>query len=70
MDTGYGNGHEDLPNLDPNADGFNPYDEGEWYIDGHSYGTNCAGIIGAIGHNNKGVVGGESTVLKNGSGPV
>merc|ERR1711923_579038 len=57
VDTGYGNGHEDLPTLDENSDGFNPYDSGEWYIDGHSHGTHCAGSIGAVGDNSKGVVG-------------
>merc|ERR1711902_371601 len=54
---GYGNGHEDLPTLDENSDGFNPYDSGEWYIDGNSHGTHCAGSIGALGDNSKGVVG-------------
>merc|ERR1712176_799587 len=57
VDTGYGNGHEDLPTLDQNADGHNPQSSGEWYIDGHSHGTHCAGSIGAVGDNNKGVVG-------------
>merc|ERR1712207_57943 len=56
-DTGYGNGHEDLPTLDQNSDGFNPQSSGEWYIDGHSHGTHCAGSIGAVGDNSKGVVG-------------
>merc|ERR1712176_1036514 len=49
VDTGYGNGHEDLPTLDENSDGYNPQSSGEWYIDGHSHGTHCAGSIGAIG---------------------
>merc|ERR1719396_63500 len=57
VDTGYGNGHEDLPTLDQNSDGFNPQSSGEWYIDGHSHGTHCAGSIGAVGDNSKGVVG-------------
>merc|ERR1719410_1559466 len=57
VDTGYGNGHEDLPTLDQNSDGYNPQRFGEWYIDGHSHGTHCAGSIGAIGENSKGVVG-------------
>jgi len=57
VDTGYGNGHEDLPALDQNTDGFNPQSSGEWYIDGHSHGTHCAGTIGAVGNNSKGVVG-------------
>jgi len=57
VDTGYGNGHEDLPTLDQNTDGHNPQSSGEWYIDGHSHGTHCAGSIGAVGGNDKGVVG-------------
>merc|ERR1712157_315396 len=57
VDTGYGNGHEDLPTLDQNADGHGPQSSGEWYIDGHSHGTHCAGSIGAVGDNSKGVVG-------------
>merc|ERR1719278_1954689 len=57
VDTGYGNGHEDLPTLDENSDGYNPQSSGEWYIDGHSHGTHCAGSIGALGDNSKGVVG-------------
>merc|ERR1712157_100875 len=48
VDTGYGNGHEDLPTLDENSDGYNPQSSGEWYIDGHSHGTHCAGSIGAV----------------------
>ena len=59
VDTGYQNGHEDLPPLQNDADGFNPYDEGEWYIDGNGHGSHCAGTIGALGGNDKGVVGGE-----------
>merc|ERR1712115_676306 len=57
VDTGYGNGHEDLPTLDQSSDGYNPQSSGEWYIDGHSHGTHCAGTIGAVGNNSKGVVG-------------
>merc|ERR1712176_1754164 len=57
VDTGHGNGHEDLPTLDQNSDGHNPQSSGEWYIDGHSHGTHCAGSIGAVGENSKGVVG-------------
>merc|ERR1719410_1681379 len=57
VDTGYGNGHEDLPVLNQNTDGFNPQSSGEWYIDGNSHGTHCAGTIGAVGDNSKGVVG-------------
>merc|ERR1712176_1064155 len=57
VDTGYGNGHEDLPTLDQNSDGYNPQSSGEWYVDGHGHGTHCAGSIGAVGDNSKGVVG-------------
>merc|ERR1712157_270605 len=39
------------------GDGHNPQSSGEWYIDGHSHGTHCAGSIGAVGDNSKGVVG-------------
>jgi len=56
VDTGYHLGHEDLPNESHQAiDGINPYSSGQWYIDGHSHGTHCAGTIGAIGGNQKGV---------------
>merc|ERR1711902_372880 len=48
VDTGYGNGHEDLPTLDENSDGYNPQSSGEWYIDGHSHGTHCAGSIARV----------------------
>lgn len=57
VDTGYGNGHEDLPTLDQGTDGFNPQSSGQWYIDGNSHGTHCAGSIGAVGENSKGVIG-------------
>ena len=53
----YRNGHEDLPTLDQSSDGYNPQSSGEWYIHGHSHGTHCAGTIGAVGDNSKGVVG-------------
>merc|ERR1719223_400858 len=54
VDTGYDLGHEDLPD----ADGFSPYGVNEkWDVDGHGHGTHCAGTIGAIGDNGKGVVG-------------
>eukprot|EP00957_Ditylum_brightwellii_P100936 7693134-Ditylum_brightwellii.AAC.1 len=56
VDTGYYNNHEDLPILDVDNDGFSPYGEGElWNVDGHGHGTHCAGTIGAIGKNGKGV---------------
>jgi serine protease len=34
---------------------------GTWYQDGDGHGTHCAGIIGAIGNNGKGVVGVRKT---------
>jgi len=55
VDTGYDRGHEDLPDATDGVNGTNPYDSGDWYVDGHSHGTHCAGTIGAIGGNGKGV---------------
>jgi len=54
-DTGYNNGHQDLPQLDQN-DGFDNYGQ-LWSNDGHGHGTHCAGTIGALGDNDLGVVG-------------
>ena len=54
VDTGYNNAHEDLPLLDEDNDGANGYGQ-EWHIDGHGHGSHCAGTIGAIGGNDKGV---------------
>jgi len=56
VDTGYGLGHPDLPT---NAHGVSGTDtsSGSWDGDGHGHGTHCAGTIGAIGNNGKGVVG-------------
>jgi subtilisin family serine protease len=34
---------------------------GTWYQDGDGHGTHCAGIVGAIGNNSKGVVGVRKT---------
>jgi serine protease len=53
VDTGYDNTHEDLPLLADNA-GFDQYGD-EWDVDGNGHGTHCAGTIGAIGLNSKGV---------------
>jgi len=53
VDTGYDNVHEDLPAL-TDDDGFDQYDQ-TWDNDGNSHGTHCAGTIGAIGLNTKGV---------------
>jgi len=55
VDTGYDNGHEDLPTLVEENDGFSPYVNQLWYVDGHGHGSHCAGTIGAIGGNNVGV---------------
>jgi len=59
VDTGYGNGHPDLPRkVEHGVDGFSPYPGQElWDVDGHGHGSHCAGTIGAIGENNVGVVG-------------
>lgn len=61
--TGFVNGHEDLPYC-PRSDqtckdttnGTDAYGE-NWDYDGHGHGTHCSGTIGAIGNNEKGVVG-------------
>jgi len=56
VDTGYDIEHEDLPILNAATDGFSQYGQ-TWHVDGHGHGTHCAGSIGALGDNNKGVVG-------------
>ena len=56
IDTGYDLGHEDLPASGVN--GITPQNipSGQtWDVDGHGHGTHCAGTIGAIGGNGKGV---------------
>ncbi|KAL7494837.1 hypothetical protein ACHAWT_003656, partial [Skeletonema menzelii] len=57
VDTGYDLGHEDLPTQADGVAGWNdPSGEfGLWNNDGNGHGTHCAGTIGAIGNNNKGV---------------
>ena len=56
VDTGYGNGHADLPSIAQHGvAGFNGYSSGSWKVDGHGHGTHCAGTIGAIGGNNNGI---------------
>jgi subtilisin family serine protease len=57
IDTGYGLGHPDLPNITYGVEGYSPYgtDEERWDVDGNSHGTHCAGTIGAIGSNDIGV---------------
>ena len=57
VDTGYGNGHADLPTIaEHGVAGFKPSSySGSWKVDGHGHGTHCAGTIGAIGGNGIGV---------------
>ncbi|KAL7466347.1 hypothetical protein ACHAXS_012851 [Conticribra weissflogii] len=52
VDTGYATLHPDLPS---HAEGYNPYTSGRWDVDKNGHGTHCAGTIGAIGGNNRGV---------------
>ena len=54
IDTGYDYNHEDLP-----KDGVTTTETkyGTALVDGDGHGTHCAGVIGAIGNNNIGVVG-------------
>jgi len=57
IDTGYGEGHPDLPtSSEHGVDGFSPYGGSElWDRDVDAHGTHCAGTIGAIGGNGIGV---------------
>ena len=59
IDTGYHYGHEDLP-TDNVTSTETIY--GDALKDGDGHGTHCAGVIGAIGFNRRGVVGGECFV--------
>jgi len=64
-DTGYYIGHEDLPFCERDDDKCKDIVNGtdsveyneEWSYDGSGHGTHCAGTVGAIGNNGKGVVG-------------
>lgn len=57
VDTGYDAGHEDLPPRE-NVTGTDAgYGDPLRDVDGH--GTHCAGVIGALGSNGRGIVGGE-----------
>merc|ERR1719232_1255163 len=51
-DTGYELGHEDLPEDPSDVSGTNNYGE-DWSYDGNGHGTHCAGVVGAIGNNDK-----------------
>ena len=56
VDTGYALGHEDLPDASYGVSGYVPSGySGSWNVDGDGHGTHCAGTIGAIGGNGKGV---------------
>eukprot|EP00804_Cyclotella_cryptica_P021633 CCRYP_020645-RB/>CCRYP_020645-RB protein AED:0.03 eAED:0.03 QI:160/1/1/1/1/1/5/478/778 len=54
IDTGYDYGHEDLP-----TSGVTSTETiyGSALTDGDGHGTHCAGVIGAIGFNKRGIVG-------------
>jgi len=64
IDSGYINNHEDLPTLDA-TDGHSTIPGNVWSKDGCGHGTHCAGTIGALGGNEKGVIGviGDETKL-------
>ena len=60
VDTGYDSSHNDLPKVGvtgTNCGYGNALDDG----DGH--GTHCAGVIGAVGNNGRGIVGGKFLVV-------
>ena len=56
IDTGYDVNHEDLPkkNITGTETSY-----GDYLVDGDGHGTHVAGVIGAVGNNNVGVVGGK-----------
>lgn len=56
IDTGYDVTHEDLPKL--NITGTQT-SYGDYLVDGDGHGTHVAGVIGALGNNNVGIVGGK-----------
>eukprot|EP00571_Detonula_confervacea_P016891 CAMPEP_0172302312 /NCGR_PEP_ID=MMETSP1058-20130122/4033_1 /TAXON_ID=83371 /ORGANISM="Detonula confervacea, Strain CCMP 353" /LENGTH=822 /DNA_ID=CAMNT_0013012737 /DNA_START=87 /DNA_END=2555 /DNA_ORIENTATION=- len=54
VDTGYDGGHVDLPK---SGITMTETDYGDPMTDGDGHGTHCAGVIGALGNNNRGIVG-------------
>ncbi len=56
IDTGFDIEHEDLPkkNITGTQTSY-----GDYLVDGDGHGTHVAGVIGAVGNNNVGVVGGK-----------
>lgn len=56
IDTGYDVTHEDLPKM--NITGTRT-SYGDYLVDGDGHGTHVAGVIGALGNNNVGIVGGK-----------
>lgn len=59
VDTGYDLSHPDLPKLDHNLTFTDPESTGYGnpLEDGDGHGTHCAGTIGALGGNGKGILG-------------
>ena len=58
VDTGYDLGHVDLPQEDSGIT-YTQTGFGSALRDGDGHGTHCAGVIGAVGNNKEGVIGGK-----------
>ena len=56
VDTGYDKSHEDLPQEGVT---FTETGYGDPLEDEDGHGTHCAGVIGALGNNRRGIVGGK-----------
>eukprot|EP00584_Thalassiosira_punctigera_P005395 CAMPEP_0172545124 /NCGR_PEP_ID=MMETSP1067-20121228/15122_1 /TAXON_ID=265564 ORGANISM="Thalassiosira punctigera, Strain Tpunct2005C2" /NCGR_SAMPLE_ID=MMETSP1067 /ASSEMBLY_ACC=CAM_ASM_000444 /LENGTH=780 /DNA_ID=CAMNT_0013331809 /DNA_START=135 /DNA_END=2474 /DNA_ORIENTATION=- len=54
VDTGYDSSHEDLPKVGVTSTNTG---YGDPLQDGDGHGTHCAGVIGAVGNNGRGIVG-------------
>lgn len=67
VDTGYDNGHPDLPGAGVVSEKDNLVygGDGGWDLDGHGHGTHCAGIVAAIS-NDIGVCGAVNETATNG----